>query len=574
MTKYIFVTGGVISGVGKGVTTASIGKILQEYGFSVTAIKIDPYINCDAGTLRPTEHGEVWVTDDGGEIDQDLGNYERFLGQNIPKNHNLTTGQIYQTVIGRERSGQYLGKTVQYIPHITDEIKNRLTTAAKGFDVALVEIGGTTGDYENIPYLFSAKSLEKEIGKDNILYFLVSYLPVPHHAQEMKTKPTQQSIKMLYESAGIFPDFIICRSRFPIDEVRKKKIEVYANISSEFIINAPDTDSIYRIPSILEKENLGEKIIKKLKLKPKKKPSLNSWNKLVTQLTQPKKKVKIAIVGKYLNIGQFTLEDSYISIREALNHAGANLQTQIEIIWIDAQNFEKNPKKISELNFVDGLIIPGGFGDSGVEGKILAIKYAREHNIPFLGLCYGMQLAIIEFARHVCGLSQANTTEVDPKTKQPVIDILPAQKELLSQNRYGASMRLGAYLANLNPKSKTYQLYKTTKRLSQDQTQLSQWAKDKSNSFRLGLNFDLKNSISERHRHRYEVSPQYLDTLQAKGITLSGWHIREDDTKLVEFIELPKHPYFLATQAHPEFKSSLTNPAPLFWGFIQACLKN
>lgn len=573
MTKYIFVTGGVISGVGKGVTTASIGKIMQEYGFSVTAIKIDPYINFDAGTLRPTEHGEVWVTDDGGEIDQDLGNYERFLNQSIPKNHNLTTGQIYHTVIERERSGQYLGKTVQYIPHITDEIKKRITTAAQGYDIALVEIGGTTGDYENIPYLFSAKSLEKEIGKNNVLYFLVTYLPVPHHAQEMKTKPTQQAIKMLYESAGIFPDFIICRSRFPIDEVRKKKIETYVNISSEYIISAPDSDSIYKIPTILEKEKLGKKIIQKFKLKPKRHPRWQIWDKLIRQLQNPKKKLKIAIVGKYLNIGQFTLEDSYISIREALNHASAHLHTQIEIIWIDASHFEKHPKKISELNFVDGIIIPGGFGDSGVEGKIAAIRYAREHQIPFLGLCYGMQLAIIEFARHVCHLPQANTTEVNPKTPDPVIDILPAQKKILNQNRYGATMRLGAYLATLDPKSKIYHFYQKTKRLTQDQKQIKYTINEKSGLFRLGLNYQLENSILERHRHRYEVSPQYLELLSKKGISFSGWHIRTDHTKLIEFIELPNHPFFLATQAHPEFKSSLINPAPLFLGFIQACLK-
>ncbi|MCK5138311.1 MAG: CTP synthase, partial [Thermodesulfovibrionia bacterium] len=367
MTKYIVIAGGVISGVGKGITTSSIGKILKEYGYSVTAVKIDPYLNYDAGTLRPTEHGEVWVTADGGEIDQDLGNYERFLNIDIPKSNNITTGQIYKAVIDKERKGEFLGKTVQFIPHIPEEIITRVKHASKGYDFTLVEIGGTIGDFENLPFLFAMKRLEREIGKENIIYVLVSYLPVPSHMGEMKTKPTQQAIRMLSET-GIIPDFIICRSRNPLDDVRKKKIETYANISSEYVISEPDIDTIYRIPLDLEKENFGLKILSEFRMKLKKKPDFKEWQQLVDSIAAPKNKIKVAMVGKYVDIGNFNLKDSYISVNESLLHAGASLGIGIQIEWIDAKKLEKGVNVGEMLKDYDGLIIPGGFGSSGVEG--------------------------------------------------------------------------------------------------------------------------------------------------------------------------------------------------------------
>ena len=542
MTKYIVVTGGVISGVGKGVATASIGKILKEYGFSVTAIKIDPYINCDAGTMRPTEHGEVWVTDDGGEIDQDLGNYERFLEQSILKKNNITTGQIYKSLIEKERRGDFLGETVQFIPHVPNEVKNRIKEAAKGFDIALIEIGGTVGDYENIPFLFAMKSLENEIGKENIIHVLVTYLPIPGHIEEMKTKPTQLAIKLLREE-GIQPDFIFCRGKKPLDEPRKKKIEQYSNIKSDHIISMPDVigegtaNTLYIIPLDLEKENLGEKILNSLNLKQKKKADWSKWEKAIENIKNPRKEIEIGIVGKYLNTGNFQLVDSYISINEALKHSGAKHNARVKIRWIDAKDLETNPKTVKKvLGKLKGIIIPGGFGSSGVEGKINAIEYCRKNNIPFLGLCYGMQLAVVEFARNVCKLIDANTTEVNPNTKYPIIDIMGSQKNILDK---GGTMRLGAYPAILKEGTLTKKLYNASE-------------------------------VSERHRHRYEVNLQYHKTLTDAGLIFSG---TSPDQKLVEFIELPKHKFFIATQAHPEFKSNLLHPAPLFDGFVSACLK-
>lgn len=541
MTKYIVVVGGVISGVGKGVATASIGRILQERGFSVTAIKIDPYINCDAGTMRPTEHGEVWVTDDGGEIDQDLGNYERFLEKPLSKLNNITTGQIYKSLIEKERRGDFLGKTVQFIPHVPDEIKLRVKKVSEDHDIALIEIGGTLGDYENIPFLFAMKSLENEIGKENICYILVSYLPIPSHIEEMKTKPTQLAIKLLREN-GIQPDFILCRGKKPLDEPRKKKIEKYANIKSDNIISMPDVigpetvNTIYIIPSDLEKENLAEKLMSQLKIHPKKQPNWEKWDKTLKNLINPEKTIKIAIVGKYLSIGDYQLTDSYISVNEALKHAGANNNCKVEISWINAKDLESNPENLNNLKQYHGILVPGGFGTSGVEGKINAIKFARENNIPFLGLCLGLQLATIEFARNVCNLPKAHSTEIDEFTEDPVIDILPEQMHI--ENK-GGTMRLGAYKALLKPDTKTYQLYNN------------------------------QSEIYERHRHRYEVNPKYHFTLLEKGLTLAGM---SPNGKLVEFIELPNHKFFHATQAHPEFKSSLLKPAPLFKGFVKACL--
>jgi len=540
MTKYIVVVGGVISGVGKGVTTASIGRMMKERGFEVGVVKIDPYINCDAGTLRPTEHGEVWVTDDGGEIDQDLGNYERFLGKPLSKYNNITTGQIYKSLIEKERRGDFLGETVQFIPHIPNEIKDRLKKASVGNDIVLIEIGGTVGDYENIPFLFAMKSLENEIGSENICYILVTYLPIPSHIEEMKSKPTQLAIKLLREN-GVQPDFILCRGKKRLDEVRKKKLELYANIKSENIISMPDVmgpgtvNTIYVIPLDLEKEGLGEKIMKRLSLAPRKNPDWSEWQNAVQKIMVPEKVIKVAMVGKYLDIGDYQLVDSYISINEALKHAAANNNCKVEIEWIDSKEFEKDALSVEKLKMFNGLIVPGGFGGSGVEGKISAIKFARENDIPYLGLCLGLQLAVVEFARNKCGLLDAHTTEINPGTKNPVIDILPEQRNI---NNKGGTMRLGAYKAIVKDGTKVCDLYGC-------------------------------NEVSERHRHRYEVNPEYHKCLIDNGMVLSGV---SPDGRLVEFIELPKHKFFIGTQAHPEFKSSLLKPAPLFDGFVRACL--
>jgi CTP synthase len=575
MVKYIFVIGGVISGVGKGVAAASIGKILQKYGYDVTAIKIDPYINCDAGTLRPTEHGEVWVTEDGGETDQDLGNYERFLHINIPGRNNITTGQIYKTIIDKERKGEFLGQTVQFIPHVIEEIKSRIVEGANGHDIALVEIGGTVGDYENIAFLLAAKKLERELGRGNVIYILVSYLPVPMNIKEAKTKPTQQSIRMLYES-GIFPDFILCRALEPIDEVRKSKIASYINLNEENIISAPDTLMLYQIPLNFEKENLGKKILQKLNLIWDSQPDWSDWQTLISHLIEPKNSVDIAIVGKYLDIGNFTLEDSYISIKQSLLHGGAHLNIQPNIFWINSKDFEKDPGKLQSLNDYDGVIVPGGFGLSGVEGKIKAIKHCRESRIPYLGLCYGLHLAVVEIARSKID-AQANTTENAPETPCPVIDLLPKQKEMLKENKYGATMRLGAYASKLEENTIVYDLYK---KFSNPQT-LEELKILQNSPTALKIDWNLRVGktpapiVFERHRHRYEVNPQYHDALQKAGIIFSGYHLTEENTKLVEFIELSKevHPFFVATQAHPEFKSTFDKPSPLFAGFLDSCLK-
>ena len=567
MSRIIVVTGGVISGIGKGIATGSIGRILKEHGFSVTAIKIDPYINYDAGTLRPTEHGEVWVTDDGGEIDQDLGTYERFLNQDIPRRNNVTTGQVYKAIIDKERSGKFLGQTVQFIPHVPDEIKRRIKEAGKDYDFTLVEIGGTIGDYENLPFLFAIKSLEIELGRENVANVLVSYLPIPSNVGEMKTKPTQQAISMLNET-GISPDFVLCRAPKPLDDVRKKKIEIYANIASENIISAPDIETIYEAPLKYEAENLGEKILDRFELKSKKKPDWSEWKKLVEKIKNPKKKAKIAIIGKYLNIGDYSLVDSYISINEALIQAGAECDSSINIEWIDAKTLENNHGNVEKLKEYDGLLVPGGFGTSGFEGKINAIRYARENNIPFLGLCLGLQLAVVEFARSI-GM-KANTTEAG-ECKCPVIDILPEQRKILEKNQYGATMRLGAYAAILE-KSRVLDLYEKTGRLDDDKKRIEELKK--SNSFRLGILDSAKNIVLERHRHRFEVNPEFVEELVKNGLVFSGYHVLENKTKLMEFIELPKHKFFIATQAHPEFKSRLGDASPLFLGFVEACSKS
>jgi CTP synthase len=541
MVKYIFVVGGVISGVGKGIACASIGRILIENGFSVTAVKIDPYINCDAGTMRPTEHGEVWVTKDGGEIDQDLGNYERFLEIELSKDNNLTTGKIYKEIIDKERRGDFLGETVSIIPHVPNLVKDKIKKLAEGYDVCLIEIGGTIGDYENVPFLFAAKSLENELGRENVIHVLVTYMPIPSHLDEMKTKPTQLAIRLLMEN-GIQPDFIICRGRDALDDIRKKKLASYSNIDFSEIISAPDVigentvNSLYTVPLNFEKDKLGEKILKKLKLESKKQPEFKEWKEKMNAIYNPQKEINVALICKYLDSGNFQLRDSYISVTEALQHAGANNNCKVNIDWLNSKKLQEKPEELLKYN---GVIVPGGFGSSGVEGKINAIKFVRENEIPFLGLCYGMQLAVIEYARNVCGLKDANTTEIDDKTTNPVIDIMPEQK-LISEK--GASMRLGEQTAILKEDTQVFDIYG-------------------------------KKEISERHRHRYEVNPEFHKILTDAGLVFSGFN---PSGILAEFIELPKdnHPFFIATQAHPEFKSSLLVPSPLFDAFVKACIKN
>ncbi len=547
-TKFIVVSGGVISGIGKGVTSASIGRICKVYGFSTTLIKIDPYINFDAGTLRPTEHGEVWVTDDGGEIDQDLGTYERFIDETLSKKNSITTGQIYKAVIDRERAGGYLGQTVQFIPHITDEVINRVEQAAEGYDVAVVEIGGTIGDYENIPYLFAFKRLERMYGNNAIVHVLVSYLPVPKHIGEMKTKPTQQAIRQLGQH-GILPDFIVCRTTQALDDERKEKIVLASHMSLDCIISAPDVKSVYEIPLIFEQQHLSKKLFKKLSLMPKieKKVSWHTWSQAVQLLNSSDNVVRVGIVGKYVDSGEFDFTDSYLSIIHALLHAGVACKVRVEPVWLNAKDCVND----EVLASCDALIVPGGFGNKGVDGKLHAISYARKNNVPFLGICYGLQLAVVEYARNVCGLHDAQTTEIDTDTQAPIIDMLPLQKNLLADNRYGASMRLGAYRAELKKDSLVQNLYATYGKHALEQKEKSYF-------------------VTERHRHRYEVNPAYITTLQDHGLVVSGEHQRADDTRLVEFIELKDHRYFVATQAHPEFTSRLFKAHPLFVGLIKS----
>jgi len=537
MVNYIIVTGGVISGLGKGITAASIGKILKLHGYDVTAIKIDPYMNCDAGTLRPTEHGEVWVTEDGGEIDQDLGHYERFLDINIPKCQNITTGQVYGAVIEKERKGKYLGKTVQPIPHVTDEIKRRVRKPAQdsNYDFVIVEIGGTVGDYENVLFLEAVRQMKHE--GDKVLYIHVTYVPVLDALGEAKTKPTQHSVKLL-RGIGIQPDFIVTRSEEALDDVRKEKIALFCNVHEDDVISDSDIDNVYAVPLLFEEQFLCRKILRKLRLR-KDHNELKVWKDFISNIRNFDDDVSIGIVGKYFDIGSSKLSDSYISVIESIKHAAWNNSLNPKIKWIDSKIFEKKPEKIASLDSVDGIIVPGGFGLSGIDGKIKTIRYAREQGIPYLGLCLGMQLAVVEYAQNVCNLEGANSSEIDKKTAHPVIDFIPEQVNILQESRYGATMRLGAYPAILKKGTFVQKLYG-------------------------------KNKIYERHRHRYEVNPDYVDLLEKKGLVFSG---RSPDRILMEFMELPAHPYFVATQAHPEFKSRPMKPAPLFDGLITAAKK-
>ncbi|MBN1779417.1 MAG: CTP synthase [Candidatus Buchananbacteria bacterium] len=539
MSKFIFVMGGIMSGVGKGVTVASVGKILQSRGYKVTAIKIDPYINVDAGTMNPTEHGEVFVTEDADETDQDIGNYERFLDINIYRVNYMTTGRVYQSVIQRERNLEYGGKCVEVVPHIPEEVISRIRKAASKSkaDITIVEIGGTVGEYQNILFLEAARLMHYRWPQD-VLFMLVTYLPVPGTLGEMKTKPTQYAVREL-NSAGIQPDFIIGRSTHELDGPRKKKISTFCNVEKENVISNPDVGSIYEVPLILEKERMSDKIIKKLGLRPRKK-DLDAWRQLVAKTKRLKKVVKIGMVGKYFATGDFILPDAYLSVIESVRHAAIANGVKVEIDWLNSDAYEKDKRMVKELKKYDGIIVPGGFGKRGIEGKILAIQYARENKLPYFGLCLGMQLATIEFARNVVGLKGANSTEINPDTKYPVIHIMPDQAEKLSKNQYGNTMRLGAYPCVLDKKSLAFKAYQ-------------------------------KNRISERHRHRYEFNNDFRVKLTKKGLLLAGL---SPDKKLVEIIELPNHPFFVGTQFHPEFKSRPLNPHPLFKAFIAAAKKH
>ncbi|TSC96076.1 MAG: CTP synthase [Parcubacteria group bacterium Athens1014_10] len=543
MTKYIFIAGGVMSGIGKGAATASLGKILQSKGFKVTAIKIDPYINVDAGTMNPIEHGEVFVTEDGDETDQDIGNYERFLDENIFSANYMTTGRVYQSVIEKERNLKYQGRCVEVVPHIPEEVINRLKKAAKKAkaDFVLTEIGGTVGEYQNVLFLEAARMLRLREPK-NVLFILVSYLPIPNKIGEMKTKPTQTAVRTL-NSAGLQPDFILCRAKVALDEPRKRKLSIFCNISPENVISAPDIDFIYEIPLNFEKDKLGDKILKKFNLRPRKN-KLKEWHNLINTIKSVKKKIKIGVVGKYFTTGNFTLLDSYISVIEAIKHASWFYERTPEIEWISSEDFESFPKKLKKLKKFDGIIVPGGFGSRGVEGKIKAIQYCRENKIPFLGLCFGMQLAAIEFARNVAGLKEANSSEIVPKTKYPIIHLMPEQLKKIQKSHYGGSMRLGAYPCLLLKNSLAGKSY-----FSKQKTE--------------------KPLISERHRHRYEFNNEFKEILEKKGLIISGF---SPDKQLVEIIEIKNHPFFMGVQFHPEFKSRPLSPHPLFKSFIKSAL--
>lgn len=538
--KYIFVVGGVMSGVGKGITTSSIGAILKARGFNVTALKIDPYINVDAGTMNPTEHGEVFVLDDGDETDQDMGNYERFMGINLPRDNYMTTGRVYETVIHKERNLEYNGKCVEVVPHIPLEVIERIEKASNKAksDITIIEIGGTIGEYQNILFLEAARMMKIK-HPDDVIFVMVSYLPIPSKVGEMKTKPTQYAVRTL-NGAGIQPDFIIARSETFLDAKRKEKLGMFCNIPERYVISAPDIDSIYEVPINFERDDLSRLILKKLGLKYKK-TDLKKWYDLMDKIKHPDGKVKIGIVGKYFGTGDFVLSDAYISVIEAVKHAAYHNRVKPEIDWINSEQFEKEPEKLEDLKKYDGVVIPGGFGSRGIEGKIKAIQFLRENKIPFLGLCYGMQLAVIEYSRNVLGLKDANTTEVDRKTKNPVIDIMPEQKKNLEDHNYGATMRLGAYPAKLKSGSIANKAYKATK-------------------------------ISERHRHRWEVNPEYIERLEKAGIVFSG---KSPNGKLMEIAELPTsvHPFFLATQFHPELKTNPLTGHPLFNEFIKTGLE-
>ncbi len=531
MAKFIFITGGVLSSVGKGIMTSSIGKMLQIRGYSVSTLKIDPYVNVDAGTMNPYIHGEVFVTEDGGETDLDLGHYERFLDINLTKISNLTTGQVYASVIGKERRGDYLGQCVQIIPHITDEIKSRIRSVAKasGADVLLIELGGTVGDIEGQPFLEAVRQFRLEEGFENTLFVHVALVPILDSTKEQKSKPCQHSVQEM-RRIGIQPDIIVARCRDPLEPEVKKKISLFGSVPYGAVFASYDVEHIYQLPIRLDEQGMGEYVTKRLGLDGRA-ASWSAWSALVDSFVAPTKAVKIAMCGKYTK-----LADSYVSITEAIHHSAAKVGVQAALDWIETTKFEENPSAIDMLSNYHGIIVLPGFGARGTEGKINAIKYARVNKKPFLGICFGFQLAAIEYARNVLGLDGANSTEVNPNTPHPVIDLLPEQRSI---GTMGGTMRLGSYKILLSEGTMTNKLYGATE-------------------------------IFERHRHRYEINPDYWQRLQDAGLAFSGW---STDRRRVEFLELPSHPYFVGSQAHPEFKSRPGKPSPPFYGFIAASAK-
>ena len=539
--KYIFVIGGVMSGVGKGITSASIGTILQSKGFKVSCIKADPYLNVDAGTMNPTEHGEVFVLDSGLETDQDMGNYERFLNTNVPSENYMTNGMIFKYVIDKERALGYKGKCVEPVFHITEEIIRRIkkSVTKTESDISIFEIGGTVGEYQNAIFIEAARMLKIAHPKD-VMFVLVSYFPIPNKIGEMKTKPTQNAVRQL-SSYGVNADMIIARSELPLDKKRKEKVAIASGIPTENVISAPDIDSIYEVPVNFENDGLSDSILKHFGMRPKVK-DLKEWRGFVNKVKTSKEEVNIAIVGKYFDTGDFVLSDAYISVIESLKISSYNLSRKPVITWLNAKDYEKDGKKMNELKNYDGVLVPGGFGESGVEGKIRAIQFCRENKIPYFGICYGMQLAMIEIARNVLGLKDANTTEINPKTKNPVIDILPEQKKIIEENKMGGSMRLGAYPTVLKKGTQARQFYGD------------------------------EEIVQERHRHRFEVNPDFIAKLESAGVVFSGV---SPDGRLMEIAELPKktHPFFFGTQFHPEFLSRPLKPHPIFSEFIKAAVE-
>jgi len=573
--KYIFVIGGVMSGVGKGVASSSIGLILKSKGFPVNPIKVDPYLNVDAGTMNPTEHGEVFVLDSGLECDQDMGNYERFLELDLKPEDYITSGMVYKHVIEKERSLGYKGKCVEAIPHVTDEIRRRVERAAEtnGSKVSLIEIGGTVGDYQNILFIEAARVLKLKHPGD-VLFILVTYLPIPSKLGEMKTKPTQNAVRQL-NSYGVQPDIIIARSAAPLDAKRKEKLAIWCNVPPSAIVSAPDIESIYEVPLNFERDNIGGLILERLGLKSRvRRDTLAKWRNFVSKIRNPKGEVSIAVVGKYFDTGDFVLSDAYISVIEAIKHASFKLGAKPNIHWLNAKDFsaeggsasggERNKKDVSVLKDFDGIIVPGGFGETGIEGKLKVIEYARKNKIPYLGLCYGMQLMCIEYARNVLGLKDADTTEINSAAAHKIIDIMLDQKKKLAEGNYGGSMRLGAYPAHLVSGTIAYKAYSESKSYKLPDHLVSQGeVGEQVTSYKL---------ISERHRHRYEVNPEYIAKLEAAGLVFSG---KSPDGVLMEIAELSRkvHPFFLGTQFHPEFKSRPLDPHPLFTEFLKMSLK-
>jgi CTP synthase len=539
--KYIFVIGGVMSGVGKGIAVASVGKILSARGYKVNLVKVDPYLNVDAGTMNPTEHGEVFVLNSGLETDQDMGNYERFLDRDLPSEDYMTSGMVYKTVIEKERNLEYGGKFVEAIPHVRDEIRKRYEKAARvaGSDVSVIEIGGTIGDFQNALFLDAARVMHMEHPGD-VTFILVSYLPIPGTIGEMKTRPTQNAIRQL-NSYGVQPDFVIARSAVSLDDRRKEKIAKSCAMKVEHVISAPDVASVYDVPLNFERDKLSDTIIKELGLSTRKGKGLSSWKRFASKAHNGNNKVKIGIVGKYFDTGDFVLSDAYISVIEALKYSAYALNARPELHWLSARDFEKGGASLKKLKQYDGLLVPGGFGETGIEGKINAIRFARENKIPYFGLCYGMQLMVIEYARNVAKLKGSHTVEIDPNSPRPVIDVMPDQKEKIANKKYGGTMRLGAYPCYLRRGTIARKSYK-------------------------------QEMVSERHRHRYEVNPDYIEKMEKSGLVFSGV---SPDKRLMEIAELPenKHPFMLGTQFHPEFQARPLSPHPLFTAFLKASLR-